>query len=119
MIGRDDRVQMERAHVFAWPALRTAVIDGWLWRPPAADRSAPIPFRPSISTAATLKSAIAEVESRYRALGAPARFQVFDETSPAGLAALLQARGYRPGEPTTTMFKRSGAARTVPDVEIH
>jgi hypothetical protein len=32
MIGRDDRVHMERAHVFAWPALRTAVIDGWLWR---------------------------------------------------------------------------------------
>ena len=31
-ISRQDRVRMERAHVLAWPALRTRTIDGWLWR---------------------------------------------------------------------------------------
>jgi len=119
MIGRDDRVHMERAHVFAWPALRTAVIDGWLWRASGGGSQR----ANSVSTidfhGGNPETAIAEVESRYRALGVPARFQTFDETSPPGLAALLQARGYRQGEPTTTMFKRSGPARTVPDVEMH
>ena len=27
-ISRQDRVRMERAHVLAWPALRTETIDG-------------------------------------------------------------------------------------------
>jgi len=53
-----------------------------------------------------VEAAIDTVEQRYRAIGAPVRFQTFDETSPVGLTSVLSRRGYRGGETTTTMFKR-------------
>lgn len=105
-ITQADRVRMERAHVAAWPALRTADIDGWLWR-----RSGGGSQRAnSVSTVdfggGDIEAAVAEVENRYRALAVPARFQTFDETLPAGLADFLRRRGYRQGDETVTMFKR-------------
>jgi GNAT superfamily N-acetyltransferase len=117
-ISRDDRVRMERAHVLAWPALNTDTIDGWLWRSSGGGSQR----ANSISTidfhGADLDASIAHAEARYRALGQPARFQTFDETSPAGLADTLRMRGYRESEPTVTMFKRIGDPGGLPDVEI-
>lgn len=117
-ISRDDRVRMERAHVLAWPALNTAVIDGWLWRSSGGGSQR----ANSVSTidfhGADLEAAVIEAESRYRALGMPARFQTFDETSPPGLADLLRRRGYRQSDPTTTMFKRIERTGAVSDVEV-
>ena len=67
-ISREDRVRMERAHVLAWPALNTAIIDGWLWRSSGGGSNR----ANSVSTidfhGADLEAAIAEVESRYQAL---------------------------------------------------
>jgi N-acetylglutamate synthase len=117
-IGREDRVRMERAHVRAWPALSTANIGGWLWRSSGGGSQR----ANSVSTidfhGADLEAAITEVESRYRATAAPARFQTFDETSPSGLADLLRQRGYSQSDPTITMFKRIGRAETTPDAEV-
>jgi GNAT superfamily N-acetyltransferase len=117
-ISHDDRVRMERAHVLAWPALRAASIDGWLWRSSGggslrANSTSTIDF-----TGKDPEAAIAKVESRYHAIGAPARFQTFGDTSPAGLADRLRRRGYQQIDPTTTMFKRIEPGATQGDVEI-
>jgi N-acetylglutamate synthase len=118
MISREDRLRMERAHVAAWPALNTAVVDGWLWRSSGGGSQR----ANSVSTidydGADPEAAIARAEARYNTCGQPARFQTFDETSPPGLSELLQKRGYTQGEPTTTMFKRIEISNAIPDVEI-
>jgi ribosomal protein S18 acetylase RimI-like enzyme len=116
-ISREDRVRMERAHVLAWPALRTANIDGWLWRSSGGGSQRANSVSTIDFAGANLETAVDAVESRYRALGAPARFQTFDETSPAGLASLLRRRGYNQGEPTITMFKSLGSSAEQSDVE--
>jgi N-acetylglutamate synthase len=117
-ITREDRMRMERAHVRAWPALRTADVDGWLWRSSGggsqrANSVSTVDFRGGDPVAA-----IAGVEARYAALGAPARFQTFDETSPPELPDLLRRRGYRPAEPTVTMFKPAAVTAAVPEVRM-
>jgi ribosomal protein S18 acetylase RimI-like enzyme len=116
-ISREDRVRMERAHVLAWPALNTAILDGWLWRASGGGSQR----ANSVSTidffGDDLEATLADVEERYRQRGAPARFQIFDETSPAGLATILQTRGYHETEPTVTMFKRIEAAAGVVGIE--
>ena len=115
-ISRSDRIRMERAHVRAWPALRTAVIDGWLWRASGggsqrANSASTIDFIGNDPDAA-----IAAVEARYRAEAMRPRFQIFDETNPPELSNRLQRRGYRQSEATITLFKRPVAATSV-DVE--
>jgi ribosomal protein S18 acetylase RimI-like enzyme len=116
-ISRDDRVRMERAHVQAWPALNTETIDGWLWRSSGggsqrANSTSTVDFKGT-----DLDASIAQVESRYQALGQPTRFQTFDETSPPGLTEMLRSCGYKQSESTTTMFKRIESAGTPADVE--
>ena len=117
-ITREDHIRMERAHVLAWPALNTTIIDGWLWRSSGgasqrANSVSTIDFHGSDPEAA-----ITQVEEYYRAVGAPARFQTFDDTCPSGLAGLLGHRKYREGEPTVTMFKRCSASDVTSEVEV-
>jgi N-acetylglutamate synthase len=96
-ISRNDRVRMERAHVRTWPALRSATIDGWLWRSSGGGSQR----ANSVSTiefhSATPEASIAQAEFFYAAAGEPTRFHTFDETSSPGLADMLRKRGYRPG----------------------
>jgi N-acetylglutamate synthase len=115
-----DRVRMERAHVLAWPALNTANIDGWLWRSSGGGSQRANSVSTIDFTGTDVEHAVREVESRYHAISAVARFQTFDETSPPGLKDLLQRHGYRHGEPTLTMFRHSQpGGDTQADVEIH
>lgn len=118
MISREDRVRMERAHVLAWPALRSAVIDGWLWRSSGggSQRANSVSTIDFGGTAA--KAAVLQAEACYRALGQPARFHTFEETSPAGLENLLRHRGYWQSESTITMFKRIEPRDAVAGVEV-
>ena len=62
-------------------------------------------------------AALDDVEARYRARGAPIRIQTYDLSAPDGLTRLLEARGYRGGETTTTMAKRVKSKECPPDVE--
>ncbi len=117
-ISGADRVRMERAHVRAWPALRTANVDGWLWRSSCGGSQRANSVSTIDFTGNDPEQALRQAEALYRAAGQPARFQVFDETSPAGLPDFLRARGYRPGEPTVTMFKRPGVAGEPAGVEV-
>jgi N-acetylglutamate synthase len=116
-ITREDRVRMERAHVLAWPALRTANIDGWLWRSSGGGSQR----ANSVSTidfhGADLEAAIDMVEARYRGVSMPARFQLFDATTPPALTDSLRRRGYVEGDATLTMFKRLEPAAAVIPVE--
>ncbi len=117
-IGHDDRVRMERAHVLAWPALRSVDIDGWLWRcsgggSQRANSVSTIDFH-----GGDLEAAVDDVERRYRAFGAAARFHTFDATSPPGLADVLRRRGYLLTDPTMTMFKRAADPAATADVVV-
>jgi N-acetylglutamate synthase len=117
-ITRNDRVRMERAHVLAWPALRTAEIEGWLWRSSGGGSQRANSVSTIDFTGNDVEAAVREVEGRYREQGAPARFQTFEETSPVGLDDLLRAHGYRQSDPTWTMFKRIKPARPDERVEV-
>jgi GNAT superfamily N-acetyltransferase len=97
---------MERAHVHAWPALRTEGVDGWLWRCSGGGSQRANSVSTVTFTGDDVDAAIDRVEALYRSAGGPSRFQTFDETSPPGLTEALRRRGYESGETTTTMFKR-------------
>lgn len=109
---------MERAHVLAWPALRRVEIEGWLWRSSGGGSQRANSVSTIAFTGNDVGKAVMEVEARYQGVGAPARFQTFNDTSPPGLVEHLQDRGYRQAEPTVTMFKRLGKAAAVADVEV-
>ena len=76
-ITRDDRLAMERAHVLAWPALRSASVNGWLWRSSGGGSQR----ANSVSTidfdGTDPGAAVSEIESRYRAIGQPAKISYF------------------------------------------
>ncbi len=109
-IGRDDRVRMERAHVLAWPALDSAVMDGWLWRYSGGGSQRANSVSALDFTGNDLSAAIDAMEARYRAVGAPARFHTYDDTAPSELADALRQRQYTQGDTTVTMFRRLTAA---------
>jgi hypothetical protein len=117
-ISREDRVRMERAHVLAWPALDTAVVDGWLWRSSGGGSQRANSVSTIDYTGDDLAASIDAVEARYRALGAAARFHTYDDTVPAGLADALRERGYAEGEATVTMFKRIEPGDAPAQVEV-
>jgi N-acetylglutamate synthase len=116
-ITNADRVRMERAHVLAWPALRSAEIDGWLWRSSGGGSQRANSVSTVDFTGHDVNAAIDAVEARYRAVGARTRFQTFDETSPPELVDLLRDRSYAEGDPTLTMFKTAEPVATPAQVE--
>ena len=91
---RDDLRRVERAGFFAWPALESANVDGWVWRASGGG------FGRSNSTftldydGTDLSASIAKVEQYYRLRGRRARFRISDVTEPRELQAALLARGY-------------------------
>jgi len=116
--GAEDLRAIERLHVRAWPALETADVHGWLWRcsgggSQRANSVSTVRFRGDDPVAA-----LDEVEARYRARGAVARFHTFDLTAPPGLTDLLRARGYVEGETTITLAKPATAREPPADVGV-
>ena len=117
-LAPDDLRRMERAHVKAWPALRTQRIDGWLWRSSGGGSQR----ANSVSTVdyegVDPVRSLEKVEALYRQEGAPARLQSFSFSRPENLAQILAARGYAEGETTLTMVKPTQALRPTPQVEM-
>jgi len=91
---RDDLRRVERAGFFAWPALESANVDGWVWRSSGGG------YGRSNSTftldydGTDLAASIAKVEQYYQFRGRRARFRISDVSEPPELKAALQARGY-------------------------
>jgi N-acetylglutamate synthase len=77
----------------SWPPLRVVEVDGW-----RVGLSGGVTRRASSTLALRdvddLAGTVGRVEGLYRDDGAPAVFRVGDPGNPAGLAALLDARGY-------------------------
>jgi GNAT superfamily N-acetyltransferase len=118
LISRDTAVRIERAAVAAWPSLETADIDGWLWRHAGGGSQRANSVSPLTFSGKDLSGAIAEVERRYLARGAPAMFQICDVNAPADLDDHLTQRGYRLQEPCTCLAKAIAPAEAPAEVEI-
>ena len=92
---RDDLRRVERASFFAWPALESANVDGWVWRSSGGG------YGRSNSTftldydGTDLAASITKVEQYYQYRGRRARFRISEVSEPPELKAALQARGYQ------------------------
>jgi N-acetylglutamate synthase len=117
-LASDDLRRMERAHIKAWPALRTERVDGWLWRSSGGGSQR----ANSVSTVdyegADAARSLEKVEALYRQEGAPTRLQCFSFSRPGNLAVLLSARGYAESETTLTMVKPLQAMPSMPQAEM-
>jgi GNAT superfamily N-acetyltransferase len=109
---------LERLHVRAWPASETARIDGWLWRWSGGGSQRANSVSTVDFTGNDPAAALDQVEARYRAKRAPARFQTFGFGQPTDLPALLTARGYTAGETTLTMLAMAPPAAPPADVVV-
>jgi GNAT superfamily N-acetyltransferase len=114
----DDLRRMERAHVKAWPALRTERVDGWLWRRSGGGSQRANSVSTVEYTGTDPVLSLEKVEALYRSNGAPARVQCFAASRPADLSTVLAERGYTEGEATLTMVKSPEALQPGPKVEI-
>ncbi|HEX2652567.1 MAG TPA: GNAT family N-acetyltransferase [Xanthobacteraceae bacterium] len=113
----DDLLAIERLCVKAWPALETAVIDGWLWRTSGGASKRANSVSTIEFTGIDPIAALDEAEARYRARGAAAIVHTC-ALSPHNIAELLKARGYTQGERTLTMVKRIGALTSSSAIEV-
>ena len=91
---RDDLRRVERASCFAWPALETSNVDGWIWRYSGGGFGRSNSVFTLDFDGADVAAAIDRIELYYRYRGRRARFRLSDVSEPAGLQGLLEARGY-------------------------
>jgi ribosomal protein S18 acetylase RimI-like enzyme len=105
---------MHEVAVAAWPADRTADIDGWLWRSSGGGSKRANSVATPRFTGASLEAAIDRTEALYRAAGCPGLFQVAPSSAPPGLEQALAARGYAVIEEVVTMAKPV-AGEAMPD----
>jgi N-acetylglutamate synthase len=117
-IAVDDLRRIERLHVRAWPAFETANIHGWLWRYSGGGSQRANSVSTVDFAGGDPALALDEVEARYRARNAIVRLHTYNLSAPAGIADLLQGRGYRAGETTLTMVKAVGTSNPSADVEV-
>ncbi len=79
----------------AWPPEHLVLVDGWRLRSAGGvTRRANSVWPNAEDGAASLEAKLAAVEDHYAALGQPSIFQICDAARPAGLDAILAARGY-------------------------
>lgn len=79
----------------AWPPEQSVVFDGWRLRSArGVTRRANSVWPNAGNGVAGVEDKLAAAEQYYAALGQPAIFQICDAAEPAGLDALLAARGY-------------------------
>src|SRR6185312_10055026 len=104
-VSRAELLAIEEAAVRGWPALQSAVIDGWIWRHTSGGSVRANTVAALAFTGPDVEAAIAEVERRYRAAGAPPRFTISDVGAPVDLDARLAGRNYARGDEHVTMAK--------------
>ena len=106
---RTDRAELlaiEEVAVRGWPALHSAVIDGWVWRHSSGGSVRANSVAALAFTGSDVEGTITEVERSYRDAGAPSRFTISMVSVPADLDARLAVRGYVRGDDHVTMARR-------------
>ena len=106
--------EIEAAAVRGWPALETAVVDGWLWRQTSGGSVRANSVATLAFSGDDIEVAITTVEAHARRRSAPACFTVSDVSVPADIDARLAARGYLRGGDHVTMAKRVAADAPLP-----
>jgi ribosomal protein S18 acetylase RimI-like enzyme len=111
-----DLIRLEEIALNAWPALQQILYDGWVVRfsqgftrrANSVNAVYPATLDPSAK--------ISVCEALYAARGLPPIFRVTPFSSPPGLDALLEARGYGRHDPTLVMVRELGGleARRLP-----
>jgi ribosomal protein S18 acetylase RimI-like enzyme len=91
---------IEELSLNAWPALETLLVGGWVVRfaggyTRRANSVLPLYAAAELLDAADLLERVEACEALYRRRGLPVIFKLTPESRPAGLDALLEARGYR------------------------
>jgi ribosomal protein S18 acetylase RimI-like enzyme len=101
-----DIERIERASLWAWPPRELFYVSGWLLRASGTtSRRLNSAQTLQFEAGADVAKAIQRAEAWYLERDLPPRFQLTDRAQPAGLASLLQARGYRPVSPTSVMVR--------------
>ena len=100
---------MEQAIVRGWPALETAGIDGWLARWSSGGSLRANSVAALAFTGTDIDLTLAKVVHFYRQHGGIPRFTITDIAAPAGLDALLEARGWRRTGDNVAYAKSVGA----------
>ncbi len=94
------RRRVEEAYLKGWPALREAVLDGWLLRFSGGYTRRANSVHQLATGTQPLADKIARCEKLYEEAGLPTIFRIPSIAEP-GLGAALDARGYRPAEDET------------------
>jgi N-acetylglutamate synthase len=96
---------IERAGVLAWPAVETAVVDGWLWRFANGGSQRANSVSTLDYAGQDIDKTIADVEQRYRERRSRPLFQICDVSVPGDLDQRLQIRGYIAKDRCTTLIR--------------
>jgi ribosomal protein S18 acetylase RimI-like enzyme len=107
--GIDALREIERAAVRGWPALETAVLDGWLLRSSSGGSVRANSVSALDYCGSDIDASLAQVIAFYRERGARPRFTITEVSAPAGLDAELAARGWTRQGDHLTMAKDIGS----------
>jgi len=86
--------RIDRMADAAFPPARREEVGGWVLRADVSEHRRSRSVWPRASDRGAVEDRLARVEEWYAELGLPSRFQVTPASQPAGLEALLDARGY-------------------------
>ncbi|MCC6627233.1 MAG: GNAT family N-acetyltransferase [Chloroflexi bacterium] len=110
---------LEELSLNAWPALQTVLCDGWLLRFAAGYTRRANSVQPLYPGTDGLVARVAHCEAAYGKRRLPTVFKLTPAAEPAGLDALLAARGYRLEAPTSVQaLTLSGATTEAPDPAV-
>ncbi len=102
---RELLAEVERAAVRGWPALTALPVDGWLCRLTSGGSIRANSVAALDYSGTDLDASIAAVERFYEASRSPVVFTISEVSTPAGLDAALERRGYRRSGDHVTMGK--------------
>ena len=104
-LSRGEFMAIEQAVVRGWPALETQVIDGWIARWSSGGSVRANSVAALAYTGRDLARSIGAVVTFYRARQGVPRFVIVAVTTPAGLDAQLEARGWQRSGAHVTLAK--------------
>jgi N-acetylglutamate synthase len=108
---------LEELSLNAWPALQTAVYDGWLLRFADGYTRRANSVNPLYPGALDPAEKIGRCEAVYAARGQDIVFKLTDAAEPVDLDALLEQQGYRREAPTSVQTLDLGALAPPPSVD--